>query len=107
VTCSAESASSSPGAGLTALAFSIGSFALAALAVPLARRYGRVVLFGGGVLMALGALAVRIGASHVDGPTDFWPIVPGLAIALFIATALLSLALPRTALSEAELAEVE
>jgi EmrB/QacA subfamily drug resistance transporter len=168
------------GAGLTALAFSIGSFALAALAVPLARRYGRIVLFGGGVLMALGALAVRIGASHVDGPTDFWPIVPGLAIAgiglslqiiplanvvlaavprevaggaggtfstmqqiggalgiaivgtvffdrvaagggftsafrhaipiaiaLFIATALLSLALPRTALSEAELAEVE
>lgn len=129
--------------------------------------------------MALGTLAVRIGAPHVDGATDFWPVVPGLvisgiglslqiiplanvvlaavprevaggaggafttmqqlggalgiaivgtvffghlddhtftsafryaapvAIALFVATALLSLALPNTALSEEELADVE
>src|SRR5262249_2552995 len=166
-------------AGLTALAFSVGSFVLAPFAVPLARRYGRILLFSGGVLMALGTLAVRIGAPHVDGATDFWPVVPGLvisgialslqiiplanvclaavprevaggaggafttmqqlggalgiaivgtvffghlddhtftsafryaapvAIALFVATALLSLALPNTALSEEELADVE
>jgi EmrB/QacA subfamily drug resistance transporter len=68
-------------AGLTALAFSLGSFALAPLAVPLAHRYGRRLLFTGGMLMALGALAVRIGAPHVDGATDFWPVVPGLLIA--------------------------
>jgi EmrB/QacA subfamily drug resistance transporter len=68
-------------AGLTALAFSLGSFVLAPAAVPLARRYGRLVLFAGGVLMALGALGVRIGATHVDNATDFWPIVPGLLIA--------------------------
>jgi len=68
-------------AGLTALAFSFGSFALAPLAVPLARRYGRLVLFAGGVLMALGTLGARIGAEHVNSPADFWPIVPGLAIA--------------------------
>jgi EmrB/QacA subfamily drug resistance transporter len=69
------------GAGLTALAFSIGSFALAPFAVPLARRYGRLLLCAGGVLMALGVLAVTIGAGHVDGATDFWPVVPGLLIA--------------------------
>lgn len=68
-------------AGLTALAFSLGSFVLAPAAVPLARRYGRLALFAGGVLMALGALGVRIGATHVDNATDFWPIVPGLLIA--------------------------
>src|SRR3954468_8811937 len=39
------------GAGLTALAFSIGSFVLAPVAVPLAQRYGRLVLALGGVLM--------------------------------------------------------
>jgi MFS family permease len=68
-------------AGLTALAFSVGSFVLAPAAVPLARRYGRLVLFAGGALMALGALGVRTGATHVDTATDFWPIVPGLLIA--------------------------
>jgi hypothetical protein len=68
-------------AGLTALAFSLGSFMLAPAAVPLARRHGRLVLFAGGVLMALGALGVRIGATHINNATDFWPIVPGLLIA--------------------------
>jgi hypothetical protein len=32
------------GAGLTTVAFSVGSFALAPVAVPLAQRYGRLVL---------------------------------------------------------------
>jgi EmrB/QacA subfamily drug resistance transporter len=69
------------GAGLTALAFSVGSFALAGAAVPLAQRYGRLVLSIGGVLMALGTLGVVLGASHVGHGSDPWPVVPGLVIA--------------------------
>ena len=68
-------------AGLTALAFSAGSFALAPMAVPLARTHGRLVLFAGGVLMALGIFGVRVGAAHVHSATRFWPLVPGLAVA--------------------------
>jgi EmrB/QacA subfamily drug resistance transporter len=69
------------GAGLTALAFSVGSFLLAPMAVPLAQRHGRNVLSGGGVLMALGFAAVLLGADHVDTGSTPWPIVPGLVIA--------------------------
>jgi EmrB/QacA subfamily drug resistance transporter len=69
------------GAGLTALAFSVGSFLLAPASVPLAQRYGRLVLAGGGVLMALGTLAVMIGARHVGSGSDPWPVVPGLVVA--------------------------
>jgi EmrB/QacA subfamily drug resistance transporter len=68
-------------AGLTALAFSVGSFALAGAAIPLAQRYGRLVLALGGVLMALGTVAVLLGAPHVGHGSDPWPIVPGLVIA--------------------------
>jgi EmrB/QacA subfamily drug resistance transporter len=68
------------GAGLTALAFSVGSFLLAGGAVPLAQRYGRLVLSSGGTLMALGALGVALGARHVGHAANPWPIVPGLAI---------------------------
>jgi MFS family permease len=68
-------------AGLTALAFSIGSFVLAPFAVPLAERYGRVVLAGGGVLMAIGTLGVLLGADGVGEGSDPWPIVPGLVAA--------------------------
>ena len=68
------------GAGLTALAVSAGSFALAPFAVALAERYGRVVLSSGGVLLALSVLAVAVGARHVGTGTDPWPIVPGLAL---------------------------
>jgi len=69
------------GAGLTMLAFSFGSFAVAGAAVPLAQRYGRLVLSLGGVLMALGTLGVILGSAHVGQGSDPWPVVPGLVIA--------------------------
>ena len=69
------------GAGLTLLAFSIGSFLLAPMAVPLAQRYGRAVLSTGGVLMAAGVLGVLLGANHVGTGSDPWPVVPGLVVA--------------------------
>ena len=67
-------------AGLTALAFSVGSFLLAGGAVPLAQRYGRLILCAGGLLMALGTLGVLLGASHVGDGSDPWPVVPGLVV---------------------------
>ncbi|HEY6638060.1 MAG TPA: MFS transporter [Solirubrobacterales bacterium] len=69
------------GAGLTLLAFSIGSFLLAPVAVPLAQRYGRTVLSLGGLLMALGVLGVLLGSGHVGMGSDPWPVVPGLVVA--------------------------
>ena len=69
------------GAGLTALAFSIGSFLLAPMAVPLAQRYGRLVLTSGGVLMAMGVFGVVLGSGNVGRGSDPWPIVPGLVVA--------------------------
>jgi MFS family permease len=69
------------GAGLTALAFSAGSFALAPFAVPLAERGGRLILAVGGLLMALGVLGVVLGAGDVGVGADPWPIVPGLVVA--------------------------
>src|ERR671930_1536739 len=68
-------------AGLTLLAFSVGSFLLAGPSVPLARRHGRWVLVAGGLLMALGIVGVDIGAHHVGGGTNPWPLVPGLVVA--------------------------
>jgi MFS family permease len=68
-------------AGLTAIAFSAGSFILAPVAVPLAQRYGRAVLAIGGVLMAAGAAGVVAGAAHVTVAGTPWPIVPGLVVA--------------------------
>jgi MFS family permease len=64
-------------AGLTALAFSAGSFLLAPAAVPLAQRYGRYVLCGGGLLLVAGIGTIRLGAGHVGTGTDPWPVVPG------------------------------
>jgi EmrB/QacA subfamily drug resistance transporter len=69
------------GAGLTALSFSVGSFLLAPAAVPLAQRYGRLVLSGGGLLMGLGMLGVLLGAGGVGTGSDPWPVVPGLVVA--------------------------
>ena len=68
-------------AGLTTVAFSVGSFTLAGMAIPLAQRYGRIVLACGAVLLAIGVVGVDIGAHHVGTSTDPWPMVPGLAIA--------------------------
>ncbi len=69
------------GAGLTLLAFSIGSFVLAPVAVPLAQKHGRRILSLGGFLMAVGVLAVLLGSRHVGTGSDPWPVVPGLVIA--------------------------
>jgi EmrB/QacA subfamily drug resistance transporter len=68
-------------AGLTALAFSAGSFALAPAAVPLAVRYGRRSLVLGGILMAAGCGAVLAFVGDVGVGGSPWPIVPGLAVA--------------------------
>ena len=68
-------------AGLTAVAFSAGSFIGAPAAVPLARRYGRAVLAAGGVLMAAGVAGVALGAGHVTAAGRPWAIVPGLIVA--------------------------
>jgi EmrB/QacA subfamily drug resistance transporter len=68
-------------AGLTTVAFSVGSFLLAPVAVPLAQRFGRLVLTSGGVLLALGTIAVGFGADGVGDGSDPWSIVPGLVVA--------------------------
>jgi Ca2+/Na+ antiporter len=65
---------------LTTVAFSVGSFLLAPVAVPLARRYGRLALASGAVLLALGTVAVDIGAHHVGMGSNPWPVVPGLVL---------------------------
>jgi EmrB/QacA subfamily drug resistance transporter len=67
-------------AGLTAVAFSAGSFALAPFAVPLAQRHGRRVLAIGGLLMVAGIAGVALAASHVGVNGSPWPVVPGLAV---------------------------
>jgi MFS family permease len=68
-------------AGLTALAFSVGSFACAPFAVPLALKYGRRVLVTGAVLMVGGAAGVLAVVSHVGVNGSAWPVVPGLVVA--------------------------
>ena len=68
-------------AGLTAIAFSVGTFVLAPVAVPLAQRYGRLVLVTGALLMAAGLAGVDVGAHHVGTSTSPWPLVPGLTVA--------------------------
>jgi MFS family permease len=52
-------------AGLTTVAFSVGSFLLAPAAIPLAQRFGRLVLTCGGVVLALGTIGVALGADSV------------------------------------------
>jgi EmrB/QacA subfamily drug resistance transporter len=68
-------------AGLTAVAFSVGAFTGAPVAVPLAQRYGRGILASGGVLMAAGILGVTLAARHVGVDGSPWPVVPGLVVA--------------------------
>jgi EmrB/QacA subfamily drug resistance transporter len=67
-------------AGLTAVAFSAGSFTGAPAAVPLAQRYGRRVLAIGGVLMAAGLAGVSLAVSHIGVNGSPWPLVPGLVV---------------------------
>jgi MFS family permease len=68
-------------AGLTTVAFSAGSFLLAGQAVPLARRYGRLVLVAGALLFAAGIVGVDVGAHHMGSGISPWPLVPGLVVA--------------------------
>jgi EmrB/QacA subfamily drug resistance transporter len=68
-------------AGLTAVAFSVGSFIAAPVAVPLAQKAGRRVLAGGAALMVAGIGGVALAAPHVGVNGSPWPIVPGLVVA--------------------------
>ncbi len=68
-------------AGLTAVAFSVGSFIGAPAAVPLAQRYGRRVLASGAALMVAGIIGVAMAARHVGVDGSPWPVVPGLVVA--------------------------
>jgi MFS family permease len=68
-------------AGLTAVAFSVGSFIGAPVAVPLAQRHGRSILALGGVLMAAGIWGTSLAAPHVGVNGSPWPVVPGLVVA--------------------------
>ena len=68
-------------AGLTAVAFSVGSFIAAPVAVPLAQKAGRRILAGGAVLMVAGIGGVALAAPHVGLNGSPWPIVPGLVVA--------------------------
>src|ERR1700722_7695488 len=67
-------------AGLTAAAFSAGSFIGAPVAVPLAQRYGRRVLAIGGGLMAGGIAGESLVAPHVGVNGSPWPVIPGLVV---------------------------
>lgn len=68
-------------AGLTAVAFSAGSFVLAPVAVPLAQRHGRRVLASGALLMVAGIGGEALAAPHVGVNGSPWPLVPGLVVA--------------------------
>ncbi len=68
-------------AGLTAVAFSVGSFVLAPVAAPLAQRHGRRVLALGGVAMVAGIAGEALAAPHVGVNGSPWPVVPGLVVA--------------------------
>jgi EmrB/QacA subfamily drug resistance transporter len=68
-------------AGLTAVAFSVGSFAGAPAAAPLAQRYGRRILAIGAAGMVAGILGVALAAGHVGRSGSPWPVVPGLVVA--------------------------
>jgi len=68
-------------AGLTAVAFSVGSFVLAPMAVPLAQRHGRRILASGALLMVAGIAGVALAAPHTGVNGSPWPVVPGLVVA--------------------------
>jgi EmrB/QacA subfamily drug resistance transporter len=68
-------------AGLTAVAFSVGSFFTAPVAVPLAQRYGRRILAIGAAGMVAGILGITLAAGDIGVNGSPWPIVPGLVVA--------------------------
>jgi MFS family permease len=63
------------------VAFSVGTFIGAPVAVPLAQRHGRRVLAIGGLLMTAGMAGVALAAAHVGVNGSPWPVVPGLVLA--------------------------
>src|SRR4051812_16226747 len=65
-------------AGLTSVAFSVGSFVLAPVAVPLAQQHGRRILASGALLMVAGIGGEALAAPHVGVNGSPWPVVPGL-----------------------------
>src|SRR5215813_1065764 len=85
-------------AGLTAIAFSAGSFILAPVAVPVAQRYGRLVLVGGAVgIAAVGTVFFGYLGTH-SFVAAFTHTAPFTAV-WFLACAVLSCLLPRTAVA--------
>jgi MFS family permease len=68
-------------AGLTAVAFSVGSFLGAPAAIPLAQKYGRRILVIGAALMAGGIAGITAFVGHVGINGSPWPVVPGLVVA--------------------------
>jgi EmrB/QacA subfamily drug resistance transporter len=68
-------------AGLTAVAFSVGSFIGAPVAVSLAQRYGRRILAIGAAGMVAGILGIALAAKDIGVDGSPWPIVPGLVVA--------------------------
>jgi EmrB/QacA subfamily drug resistance transporter len=68
-------------AGLTAVAFSVGSFLVAPFAAPLAQRHGWRVLASGAALMVAGIGGIAFAAPHIGVHGSPWPVVPGLVVA--------------------------
>jgi EmrB/QacA subfamily drug resistance transporter len=66
-------------AGILTTGFSAGTFLTAPAADGLAQKFGRRVLALGGVLMAVGVMAVSLNAASTH--SGAWPLVPGLVIA--------------------------
>jgi MFS family permease len=68
-------------AGLTGVAFSVGAFLGAPVAVQLAQKFGRVILASGALLMAVGIVLVDAFVPHIGIGGSPWPVVPGLVVA--------------------------
>lgn len=67
-------------AGLTTVAFSVGSFLSVGAAIPLAIRFGRIVLAAGALGMAAGLAIIGYAAQSTDGDIAWWKLAPGLLI---------------------------
>jgi MFS family permease len=65
-------------AGLTTVAYAVGSLLVAGPATALAARLGRWLLVAGALLLAIGSAGIEIAAHHA---ISTWTLVPGLAVA--------------------------
>jgi EmrB/QacA subfamily drug resistance transporter len=66
--------------GLTYLVLCAGSFASAGPAIPLATRFGRLVLVAGAGLMAAGTAVIGIQAHQAAAPVSTWALAPALFV---------------------------